>query len=168
MYKTDVSVISLNENPSIGGRKDARGSSLCGVAYAPDIRMEGKLYSTWAFFYSSGHIETKVIQRRRSCFLWWCSDRWNNPLPATRLAMNFDIYVLFDGAPSRRFVESRISSPGQNLLSFSFGSLAGWNVKRFDFSGWSCHSTTYNGRTLTCSNQFYDYTYLPYNSQICP
>ncbi|MFM8850160.1 MAG: hypothetical protein ACKOE5_07180 [Cytophagales bacterium] len=168
VYKTLVKVISLasGENQT-GGRKEARRDAMCSLGYAPDTKMEGKLYSTWAFFYSSGAIETKVIRRIRRCNWFWCSTTSDNPQPATRLAMNFDIYVSFNGAVARRFTES-ISRENSPLNNFSLGSLGGWNVARFDFSGWSCHSTTFAGTTLTCSNQFYDNPLLPYTSLVCP
>ncbi len=172
VYKTAVRVISLapmidESGGTLGGRKDARGSALCGVHYRPDVRMEGKLVSTWAFFYSSGRIETKVIQRYRSCFLWWCSDKWNNNIPASRLAMSYDIYVSFNNAVARRYTESR-EVLNSSLLNRSFGSLYGWNVARFDYSGWSCHSTTYQGMTLSCTNLFFDLPNLAYQPVTCP
>jgi len=168
VYKTLVKIISLSSGENkTGGRKDARAGMICSLSYNANEKMEGKLYSTWSFFYSSGAIETKVLRRHRDCNWFRCIDRWDNPQRADRLAMNFDIYVSLGGAVTRRFIERRVFT-NSTLDNYSFGSLSGFNVKRFDFSGWSCHSTTYFGRTLTCSNQFYDLPWLPYTPEVCP
>jgi hypothetical protein len=166
VYKTQVKVISLDN--SEGRTKNARADAMCGLYYADDLRMEGKLYSTWSVFYSSGGIETKVIKRIRTCNWLRCKTTWDNPQPANRLAMNFDIYVSLQGAIATRITKQLVSNPGSNLLFHSFGSLGGVFVSRFDFSGWSCHSGTYGTSTLTCSNQFYDLTYLAYTPLVCP
>lgn len=166
VYKTLVKIISLDN--LAGKTKNARGDAICGLYYADDLRMEGKLYSTWSFFYSSGGIETKIIKRIKSCNWLRCKTTWDNPQPANRLAMNFDIYVSLQGALATRYTKQLVSNSGGSILSFSFGSLSGANVAHFDFSGWSCHSGTYGTNTLTCSNLFYDLTYLPYNPLVCP
>lgn len=49
VYKTLVKVISLDSNLA-GRTKNARGDAICGLYYTDDLRMEGKLYSTWSFF----------------------------------------------------------------------------------------------------------------------
>ncbi len=168
VYKTSVKVISLasgieDTDGELSGRRDA----ICGLHYRSDVRMEGKLISTWVFFYSPGRIETKVIQRKRSCFLWWCSDKWNNNIFANRLAMNFDIYVFFNGGIAARHTKS-LSLTNGYLNNYSLGSLYGFNVARFDFSGWSCHSATWQGTTLSCTNRFFDIPTLSYQPVVCP
>lgn len=169
VYKTTVKVIDLASGIDNGGgaMESGRRDALCGLHFRSDVRMEGKLIGTWAFFYSSGRIETKVIQKTRSCFLWWCSDKWNNNIPAIRLAMNFDIYVSFNGGIAGRHTKS-LSLNNASLNSYSLGSLWGFNVARFDYSGWSCHSATWQGTTLSCSNLFFDIPILAYQPVTCP
>ena len=165
VYKTLVKTISLENQTDRS--KNGRADAYCGLFFRDDVKMEGKLYSTWSFFYSSGAIETKVIKRIRTCSFWRCKTTWDNPQTVARLAMNFDIYVSLQGAIATRFTRLIILT-NTDSNNFFLGDLTGANVSRFDFSGWSCHSATYAGSTLTCSNTFYDLTFHPYTPLVCP
>jgi hypothetical protein len=159
VYKTEVKIKSLGVRNSENGRTGMD----CFQNLGTDTRFQGTLKCTWY----SASIETLIWKKTgRRCSWGSCNDVWEIQ-QANKLAQNFDVYAFLGNRPAGRFTLNQ-TLYNVNAVSYSFSTITGWNTPKYDFSGWICHTADYNGRYLSCQNEFFDFPFLNYNPITCP
>lgn len=160
--KSEVKLIDLLGDGAVNGRSSAD----CNANLRSDLRLCGVISASNYFFYSTSTIRTFIQNKKRKCFLWWCSDRWEDIDNATRLAMDYDINIFERGRWVARKAGPKYGSGREvfDRLNIYFGPAAPTS----ELSGWACYTGSKDGLSGTCSSLFFDLPVPNQRSFSCP
>jgi hypothetical protein len=166
IYKTEVKTASNLATSTSNGRSQAG----CNVNFNDGAYLLAEVTSSWYFFRSTACIRAFVNKKvGRRCSWFSCSDIWQAQ-SCDRIANYYDIWVFLDGRFAERLNRFDESPTGRNTteLRRDLPSITGWNVAKYDFSGWLCSGVKYQFNNFrSCSIGFYD-QWLQYSPITCP
>lgn len=147
--KSEIKMIDLLGGD---GAVNGRTSANCESNLSSNLRLSGVISASNYYFYQTVSITVNVKSKSRRCFLWWCSESWNDT-EANYLAANFEVSLIIDRFSWVGPLRGPIYGSGPQLSTRLYSKFEP-GTSSIDLVGWACYIGQKNGFSGTCSHRF--------------